>query len=170
MLESFLINSDYNGALRLDVRENRFLNSYEGHVRERSGLFPPVQAVTAHQNKMAASSDHIPKTKRHLAEDSSQKGCEALFSFFFTTIFYIYVNKYIFVTEPEWRDIFAPDISSYVILIVWWLLMNSCHNGGFRWDVWKNRLLIFSTEYHLRERIHRCSDFRQQRETILRWF
>ena len=91
-------------------------------------------------------------------------------SLFFPTIFYTYVNKYIFVTEPEWRDIFAPDISSYVILIVWWLLMNSCHNGGFRWDVWKNRLLIFSTEYHLRERIHRCSDFRQQRETILRWF
>ena len=66
------MNSDYNGALRLDVRENQFLNPYEGHVRERSGLFPPVQAVTAHQNKMAASSDYIPKRSwRRTQTDSS---------------------------------------------------------------------------------------------------
>ena len=53
----------------------------------------------------------------------ARRGAKHSSLFFFPTIFYTYVNKYIFVTEPEWRDIFAPDISSYVILIVWWLLI-----------------------------------------------
>ena len=46
-----------------------FLRSY---VRQRSGFAPPIQAVTGHQNKLAASSDDVPKTSwRRIQIESS---------------------------------------------------------------------------------------------------
>ena len=68
ILDKFLVAGSWLYDDYMKISNVSFLRL---HVRERSGLFPPVQAVTAHQNKMAASSDHIPKTSwRRMQTDS----------------------------------------------------------------------------------------------------